>query len=436
MKCPNCFAEWYLPEQSPNHLRTCPFCGNSIQRDSKKVLSTIEDVLGEMIEKFGVDILRDGTKTVAVFSDLAPQLRKQRLLLTYLTQFDGNQKLLEAREMDLAQQKVQYLKVVQYLTDEQYVDQTAAENICLSFLKAIGVTLEMSVPKEESSKTTNRIISNINTDTVSRDFKEVGSELQMNKKEHLFPPVNVRKEKEVDVYLDRAQEYLRHNAYSADTSNAFECLQKAEDILNHRDYTDQRTIRLQRTQIARLYNKYSRTKADKCKAFELYYRSWDEGEVRVLYEVGWMYYMQGFQSSYSRVDDVKLLEQLREEAPKSNVGELAYLLGHIYSRGYRVKRNSKEAEKWWLLAIRKGNRFAYGALTRYYANDLKKYNKAFSLAEEGHRMGVSEATYYLGQCYANGIGVKKSRSKAKMYYKEAAAKGHSEAKKEIEKYLI
>lgn len=141
MKCPKCSAEWHLPSNVPTQLKTCPFCGESLQIEPVDGLVTIDAVLVEIVQRFGIDILRNGSKTVAIFSDLAPQLRKERLLLTYLTQFEGNLKLLEVKHLTQAKQRATYLKVVQHLTDEQFVAQTAAENVCQCFLKAIGVTI-------------------------------------------------------------------------------------------------------------------------------------------------------------------------------------------------------------------------------------------------------------------------------------------------------
>lgn len=141
MKCPKCSAEWHLPSNVPTQLKTCPFCGARLQIEPVDGLVTIDAVLVEIVQRFGIDILRNGSKTVAIFSDLAPQLRKERVLLTYLTQFDGNLKLLEVKHLTQAKQHAAYLKVVQHLTDEQFVAQSAAENVCQCFLKAIGVTV-------------------------------------------------------------------------------------------------------------------------------------------------------------------------------------------------------------------------------------------------------------------------------------------------------
>lgn len=141
MKCPNCSAEWLLPVSVPTQLKTCPFCGENLPIESVESLTTIDAVLVEIVRRFGVDMLRNGSKTVAIFSDLAPHMRKERLLLSYLTQFDGNNKLLEVKHLAQTEQWTTYQKVVQHLTDEQFVAQPAAENVCNCFLKAIGVTI-------------------------------------------------------------------------------------------------------------------------------------------------------------------------------------------------------------------------------------------------------------------------------------------------------
>ena len=153
MKCPNCLAEWQLPEQSNTSLETCPFCGGSLRMEPV-TMDTIDGVLEEMIRRFGVDILRNGPRMVAVFTDLAPQLRKERILLTYLIQSDGNRKLLDAVQMPSSRQRAEYQRVVQHLTEERFIARNAAENICCCFLKAVGVTItEEPVEPEKKPKT-------------------------------------------------------------------------------------------------------------------------------------------------------------------------------------------------------------------------------------------------------------------------------------------
>lgn len=208
MKCPNCSAEWLLPASVPTELKTCPFCGCTLPIESVESLTTIDAVLAEIVRRFGVDILRNGSKTVAIFSDLAPHMRKERLLLSYLTQFDGNNKLLEVKHLAQTEQRTTYLKVVQHLTDEQFVAQTAAENVCLSFLKAIGVKIA-SEYTEPSKHTTAPAISEEQPSYDSRkDPPPKRSTPPVTKLVSHKPPVKV---KSFEQYMKMLEDYYRQN---------------------------------------------------------------------------------------------------------------------------------------------------------------------------------------------------------------------------------
>lgn len=243
-------------------------------------------------------------------------------------------------------------------------------------------------------------------------------------------------QKQVDAHIHLAAIYLIGEEIPSNPTIAFEYLKKAEDMLDNQECIHYSINSFLRYKIAILYDDYSRTTNDKQKAFELYYRAWTEGEMQALYHVGWMYFVQKYRSNYSQVDESLLMDQLQAEAPIVNSSNLAYLLGLIHYNGYHRKRSWSEAERWWLMAIEKGSYSAYSRLILHYANDLQNYTAAFRMAEQGHQAEIVEATYYLGQCYARGIGVKKSRSKAKEYFKEAAAKGYEDAQKELKKYLF
>ena len=273
--------------------------------------------------------------------------------------------------------------------------------------------------------------------------------------------------KQVDAYVRLAEIYLTGSKIASDSSKAFEYLAKASNLLKDNESTCYHSREYLRMQIARMYNEYSRNVFDKRDAIELFCQSWHNGNTEILYDLGWMYFVQKYRSTYAPIDPAILITQLRTEAPKSDSRNLAYLLGVIYYNGlypYHSEDeklenifgndylefqgffgvddglssgpNKNEAEKWWLMALQKGSHSAYGRLIVYYANDLQDSTKAFRMAEKGHLAGSSEATYYLGLCYSRGIGVKKSRAKAKEYFKEAAAKGYEDAQKELKKYLF
>lgn len=159
MRCPKCSAEWHLPANMPTQIKSCPFCGESLLVEPVEGLKTIDAVLLEIVRRFGMDILRHSSKTIAIFSDLAPQMRREKLLLTYLMQCNGNIRLLEVKNLTQSEQRATYLKVVQHLTNEQFVAQAAAENVCLCFLKAIGVCIpseQVFSPRHIAEPSSNR----------------------------------------------------------------------------------------------------------------------------------------------------------------------------------------------------------------------------------------------------------------------------------------
>jgi len=141
MKCTTCNAEWTVPHNISRSLTNCPFCGATLRPTAPRSLSTIEDVLQEILQRFGVDALKNGQKLIALFSDLSPQLKRERLLLTYLIQADGNVKLLEARGKAKAEQQACFQQVCKYLVDEQFVAEDAARRICTSYSVAIGLNI-------------------------------------------------------------------------------------------------------------------------------------------------------------------------------------------------------------------------------------------------------------------------------------------------------
>lgn len=141
MRCSNCSAEWTFSISLKAPIRICPFCGGYLEYESNSVTKTVDGVLSEIVQRFGIDTLRSGTRTVALFADLAPQMEREKRLLSYLVQFGGNNRLLDARQLDSGKQVAEYRKVIHHLTDEQFIAQTAAEDICKSFLKAIGVSI-------------------------------------------------------------------------------------------------------------------------------------------------------------------------------------------------------------------------------------------------------------------------------------------------------
>ena len=242
-------------------------------------------------------------------------------------------------------------------------------------------------------------------------------------------------QKHVDAAIFLAELYLTRDAI-CDKERAYEYLDNAADMLTCDECSRYYAAEYLRYRIGYLYMHHSRTDNDRQKAFELYCRALAEGGSYALYYVGWMYFVDGCRSNYSPVDKQALMEQLLAAAPTDPSPDLAYLLGLIYHKGYYSSIQRRDAEKWWLMALEKGSLSAYDSLTLLYANDLKQFDDAFRMAKRGHEAGSIQSTYFLAQCYTQGIGVKKSRSQAKEYFRHAAKNGHKAAQRELKKFLF
>ena len=126
--------------------------------------------------------------------------------------------------------------------------------------------------------------------------------------------------------------------------------------------------------------------------------------------------------------------QWLEKAAENGDVKACIDLAELYLSGEGLSKDIEKVEKYLLLALEKGEIDAYCKLALIYVNEKRWYDKGFLLLEKAHEKGSIEGTRLLGLCYKAGIGCKKSRSKAKALFKEAADQGDEEAKAELKKY--
>lgn len=212
-------------------------------------------------------------------------------------------------------------------------------------------------------------------------------------------------------------------------------LKRAEQILFDREKNGD-IFATEHEKLADLYYKIYSDETNRQIAFNHYCKAFSAGERGVIYDLGFMYFINGYNSTFLSMNTEELVQIIKEEETKSDSFSLAYLLGQIYYSGYRVTESKSEAEKWYLKAKEKGSLSACCRLAFYYINEKHLYDKGFAVLEEACKHGSIEGTRLLGLCYKNGIGVKKSRSKAKALLKEAAQKGDEEAAEELKKFIF
>ncbi len=153
MKCYNCKAEWNVSAAMSASIKSCPFCGSDLAPKSDGEITTLQDVLKAIIAHGGLNSLRNGGRSLAMFSDLAPKLRKERTLYSYLVQCEGNSILLDVLNKSRPEQLAARGKLIQRMVDDFLLSEAVARQACDSFWDAIGGTAfeeNTSTPKTET----------------------------------------------------------------------------------------------------------------------------------------------------------------------------------------------------------------------------------------------------------------------------------------------
>ena len=101
-------------------------------------MNVLTQTLKRIVDEFGIDALRNGKKTAALFADLAPQHKQEQTMLRYLIQCNGNIMLLDALNKSSGEQQVAKAKLIQKMMADCLVSPQAATAICDSFWTAIG----------------------------------------------------------------------------------------------------------------------------------------------------------------------------------------------------------------------------------------------------------------------------------------------------------
>lgn len=89
-------------------------------------------------EQYGDDILKDGAKLVAYYSDLAPRQKTERQMLEFLIKCNGNIKLLNVCKKSQQEQQICVDSLVEQLSSQLLMSEDAAYTVCENFLQAIG----------------------------------------------------------------------------------------------------------------------------------------------------------------------------------------------------------------------------------------------------------------------------------------------------------
>lgn len=98
------------------------------------MIQTLKSIIGV----YGQDILKDGNKLLAYYSDLAPMQKRERQMLEYLVKCDGHITLLNALYDTTDEQTRKMKQLVDRMVAQVLVSEDIAGTVCKNFWEAIG----------------------------------------------------------------------------------------------------------------------------------------------------------------------------------------------------------------------------------------------------------------------------------------------------------
>lgn len=150
MKCSNCNAEW----TGTAPINFCPFCGNRLPAAKN---DTLYSVLKTIRDQFGVETLANAKRVRSIFTDLAPQLKREQRLLDYLADCEGGSVLADASKRSPSERATAVNRLVNQMHNDLLVEESAAKQICQTYMDVLCNQESQKAPVSQPTKTATTI---------------------------------------------------------------------------------------------------------------------------------------------------------------------------------------------------------------------------------------------------------------------------------------
>jgi TPR repeat protein len=121
--------------------------------------------------------------------------------------------------------------------------------------------------------------------------------------------------------------------------------------------------------------------------------------------------------------DLKKAYELFSKCAENGLVSCMLDLGYFYDEGVGVEQNKSKAMFWYKRAYRKGDSAAASNIAILY-REQGKAKLTFQWFQRSVALGDGDSEVELAKLYINGIGVRKSLSKAKELLRKAQASTH------------
>ncbi len=389
MRCNNCGSEWTVGSNFSFSESKCPFCGKALSPE-KKLFETVEDVLVEIRNSYGLEVLNDGRKLLAYFADLAPQFRKQKRILGDFIEINGPEKICAVQNSNsYDEQKACIKRIVTEMKEEMLLDEAACRMICESFFYAV-TGRHVDIDGGETAR-----------------FGMRGENADNRKIEVLYATQNLSPE----------EQYHKGNEFgkAGDFRQAVEWYRKAAEKGNASAQCN----------LGFCYENGIGIGEDKKEAVRWYRKAAEQGSAVAQSNLG-LCYTKGYGVEKSEEEAICWY---RKSAEQGNVAA-QFFLSSCYRRGSGIKEDKEEALRWWNKAYEHWKHKNGNLISQYlgfcYENEAgskEDEEGAVCWYRKAAEQGSAWMQYRLGSCYFTGKGVEKDEEEAVRWYRKAAEQG-------------
>lgn len=138
MKCPKCEKEYNQLNFIGSNTYICPFCGVSFNQNGY-IREGIKQILKNLVDLYGITILKDVNRTNALLMDYAPHLDKERKLIIMVMREQIVPRLMKIANESEYNQKLGLNKCVRQLIESIWITEIAAKYAVVILASVIGI---------------------------------------------------------------------------------------------------------------------------------------------------------------------------------------------------------------------------------------------------------------------------------------------------------
>ncbi len=160
-KCENCQSEWSGIKQ----LDCCPFCETKIAVQTSN-FTKIDEALSYIFSAHGIEVVKENNRLVALLSDYAPTLERERKLIRLALSLGVYSELMTVCKNDKASQELAINKAVSKLHNDAFMDPIIAKEIIEWFVNQLNWKNE-SLAQEKRIEPV--VIKNVSTEQIKKN---------------------------------------------------------------------------------------------------------------------------------------------------------------------------------------------------------------------------------------------------------------------------